>query len=956
MSLNLLYQNVRGLRTKTNDFASSIASLDSDILCVTETWLNDSINDAEIGGNNFQLFRRDRNYAVSGTTRGGGCLVLVKNDIVCTRVHQYESKIKNIEDIWVKIALPNSLFIYICTVYIIPTSSHGSYIEHFSKIKNAIETIGENAKIIILGDFNLPGVKWVDSTDGVEPIIINDTDSTNALIDMMIYSGLNQFNVISNLRGGILDLVLSNSEYGSLSVTKSDIFILPEDIFHPTLNVEIVAKTKFLKPKTYRKLNFKKANYNSINIEIAAIDWNFINNIPSEVAVVEFYMKLTDIIAKNVPLTKSKFKHPQWFSSEVIKLLKNKEKLRIKWKNTGLDSDYTAYSEIRALGKSMIDECYKNYIVSIQENIPSNIKLFWSFTKNKKKTNSYPSELSLKDTKSSNNEQVCQMFAQFFKSTYSETTPQPNSLDHLNINNSNLSTRSKLNNIQFTAGEVESLLNQVDINKNGGPDGIPNIFLKNTAATLAAPLASIFNRSISSGVFPSNFKEANVMPIFKKGNKSEIINYRPVCILNSYSKIFEKLVHDKVYDFLKDSFDASQHGFMKNKSTTTNMSLYVNAIARNLDEGSETHAIYTDFSKAFDSVNFIILLRKLKLHGIDGHLLNWFETYLMGRKLRVIFNGSRSQEFSPPSGIPQGSVLGPLLFNIFINDLSKQLKNARLLFADDLKLWSKITSQRDTRNLQKDINTLNKWCKVNLLPLNASKCKFIAFSTRRNPFRAEYRIESTTLDQVYEISDLGIIIDSKLKFKTHCDTIFRKALKMLGFVMRMTEKFIDVRCLMLLYNSLIRSQLEYLSPIWSPYQLTYKHKIERIQKKFTRYLFFKLHIPYMEYKDRLKILEMISLEDRRQYFDMCLLHSIIHNQTLRPLSLQLSFRNVNKPNRNRFLFALPAARTYYGLMVDPVARLQRIFNFNFGEINIRFIPLKGLKLLLLRNLHNKLFT
>lgn len=958
---NLTYQNVRGLRTKTHTLTSNIANVDSDIICITESWLNDTVNDAELCSNEFQVFRRDRNYSACGTMRGGGCLMFIRNNISAVRAQIFESNIDFIEDLWIKIDTHSSP-LYICTIYITPTTDHIRYTEHFQGVVDAIDKMDVNARIIIVGDYNLSNIGWTNSPHGIEPVIAEQSIATDALVEMMMYAGFNQFNTIKNAHNGVLDLVLSNLDYHQFKVFRSDFPVMQEDGYHPTLSVDFNINAKFLKVKKVQKRNFKKANYDSINNELSSVDWRFTNQLSVQLAVDKFYDILNGIIARNVPISKHNNKHPQWYSLELINLLRRKERARVKWKKSRLDADYGSYSELRRLAKIETSSSYDNYIINLQNNIPNNIKLFWSFTKDKRKTNSYPPEFTLNNNKSSESVEICQMFSQHFKSTYSNNNSQQTFATH-RTSHSNTNTHptfasqrtshsqnphlNKLNTLHFSLGNVESLLTSVDVNKNGGPDGIPNSFLKNTASHLAIPLTNIFNKSIESGIFPKQFKNANVTPIFKKGDKTDITNYRPICILNAFSKIFEKLVHDRTLNFLNNIFDKNQHGFMKNKSTSTNTALFVNSVAKNLERNIETHAIYTDFAKAFDSVDFSILLRKLKSYGIDGNLINWFETYLTNRNLRVAFNGSFSTSFSPQSGVPQGSVLGPLLFNIFINDLGKHLKNSYLLFADDLKIYSKILSLNDIIELQRDLVRLSDWCKLNRLKLNIDKCKFISFTLKRNPHNAIYYIDSTPLEQVYVVKDLGILIDSKFKFNYHIDHIFRKSLKMLGFIFRVTSKFTNSNCLKLLYNSLVRSHLEFQTPTWTPYQSTYKHKLERVQRKFTRHLYYKLYIPYTDYNSRLIELRMLSLADRRKFYDIRFLHSILHNNSLTQLFAQLNFRQYTRNIRNRRLFRLSPTRTYYGRMTDPVARLARLFNNEFESIDILHISYDRLKITLL---------
>lgn len=281
---------------------------------------------------------------------------------------------------------------------------------------------------------------------------------------------------------------------------------------------------------------------------------------------------------------------------------------------------------------------------------------------------------------------------------------------------------------------------------------------------------------------------------------------------------------------------------MKARSTGSNLIEYINYISKALDRGLEVHAIYTDFSKAFDTVDHTILIAKLKKFGITDSLLHWFESYLSNRTLFVSFNGSVSSKFTTMSGVPQGSVLGPILFNIFINDLSEKLNCNFLLFADDLKIYTTITSIYDCIMLQNDINALFNWCGVNNLKLNIQKCNFMAFTNRIIPLQTNYFIDGEELVKPDSVKDLGVIIDSKLKFDLHIDYIVIKSYRMLGFIMRTTKQFNNSDCIKLLYNALVRSNLEYNTYVWTPFQSNHILKLERIQRNFTRQLAFKFNL------------------------------------------------------------------------------------------------------------------
>lgn len=277
--------------------------------------------------------------------------------------------------------------------------------------------------------------------------------------------------------------------------------------------------------------------------------------------------------------------------------------------------------------------------------------------------------------------------------------------------------------------------------------------------------------------------------------------------------------------------------------------------------------------------------------------------------------------------------MGPLLFNIYINDLSEKLKCYFLLFADDLKIFVKVKSFSDIIKLQNDIDALYEWSVLNKLQLNIQKCNTIIYSNRMSHQRPLYFMNGSYLRELSEIKDLGVTFDSKLKFDRHIDQIVKKSYSMLGFIMRTTSNFNNHSCLQFLYNSLVRSRLEYNSFIWNPYQLTYKLKIERVQRKYTRLLQFRLHQNPIPYNDRLIFFNMMELEKRREYFDSCMLHKVVHDHNSVTHSRPI-FRVNHYSNRINATFNPKTSSTDYGLHRNPITRSQLLFNRKFNHINI----------------------
>lgn len=510
MSMDIIYQNVRSLRNKTTEFFNMLSNADADIISVTETWLNDDCENSELSSINYQIFRRDRNYTLSHTIRGGGVLTAIRSDILAFRLESAETSLKFIEDIWIKIILPDTT-LYVCTVYISPHADPRQYNAFFDQIKENITNFGSSSKIMILGDFNLPNINWYDSNNNsVEPYLLSRSETYEHFVDMLDLCSLHQFNQVRNSNNAILDLVLSNTEFdGTVVERTSDSIINKEDIHHPTLYINIKTKISYLKCKNHRKLNYRRADYIKINDELSHTNWDFINEMSVNDSVDRFYAILFNSINKHTPKFYTKKKNPFWFTPEINRILRKKEYFRLKWKSTQNHIYYSEFSKLRQKAKQMISISFETHMNHIQTTMPNNVKIFWAYTKSKRKSNTYPNELSYNNVSSSNPITICNMFGDFFKSTYSaDNSTQSNSNENNNSNN---------NAITLTLNNVLNTLNAIDPNKNGGPDGIPNIFLINTAQSISYPLYLIFKNHSKREVFQINLKRQMLHRFSKKG-------------------------------------------------------------------------------------------------------------------------------------------------------------------------------------------------------------------------------------------------------------------------------------------------------------------------------------------------------------------------------------------------------------------------------------------------------
>ncbi|RVE50535.1 hypothetical protein evm_004864 [Chilo suppressalis] len=504
-----------------------------------------------------------------------------------------------------------------------------------------------------------------------------------------------------------------------------------------------------------------------------------------------------------------------------VRCIQYESKCEDVWFKNPLDD--TSFRILKTRCNQLAQSSYNSYIESIETSLTSNPRLFWSFLKQKRKgCSSYPSAMTYKDKIAHTGSEICNAFASCFSSVYDcdFNSANMNATCSLVYDASGSQT---LHDVTITTGMVEKALKALDPRKGAGPDGLPSSFVASCHEVLAEPLSLIYNKSLRTGIFPSIWKEALIVPVYKSGDKTSVNNYRPISLLSIFGKVFEVLVHPFLAWHFKNILLPQQHGFIRSRSTVKNLAGFVSDLVAAVDHGTPVDVIYTDFSRAFDKVDHKTLVSKLFRYGIFGNLLNWCESYLTERSSRVVLNGFISSSFLIASGVPQGSHLGPLFFNAFINDVASCFLNSKIhLYADDLKIVRLINNVNDPILLQEDLNRFSSWCKVNSMKLNVSKCSYRHFSRRKSPYFNTYKINNDIIGEVDVIRDLGVFMDQKLRFHIHIDKITIKSFKLLGFVLRNCKEFRQASSKIAVFNTLVRSGLEYCSVIWTPYYEVHK--------------------------------------------------------------------------------------------------------------------------------------
>ena len=427
--------------------------------------------------------------------------------------------------------------------------------------------------------------------------------------------------------------------------------------------------------------------------------------------------------------------------------------------------------------------------------------------------------------------------------------------------------------IEITPAVVLNKLMAIQNSKSPGPDGWPIAIIKSVSEFISVPLSILFNKSLNSGTLLPDWKCANVTPIHKKGARNLACNYRPVSLTSIFSKLMESIIKDHILIHLSTNNLLSPHqfGFIPGRSCSTQLLLLLDYLTSHLDNGYSIDVIYLDFQKAFDTVPHRRLLQKLISFGIHGNVLKWIESFLSNRRQQVVLNGHKSCFIPVTSGVPQGSVLGPLLFIMFVNEIPSIVSSPALMFADDTKIFRVIRNGEDYTALQNDLDLLHRWSQQWQLKFNVSKCKHLHFGPAHH--NGPYYLNGILIDTVISHSDLGILFNDQLKFHDYTTQVTTKANRVLGLIKKSFE-YLDSNMLTQLFSTLVRPILEYNNIIWGPHYIVDKRKVEKVQRRATR-LFPHLHDK--SYAERLTLLSLPSLQYRRLRGDLIFLYKVLNN-------------------------------------------------------------------------------
>ena len=690
--------------------------------------------------------------------------------------------------------------------------------------------------------------------------------------------------------GNTLDLIFTNNKrlFHSFNTNET----LQSVSHHKIIEVATLYKSNVLKfQNSDRKFDtpFDKLNYfsedvdwDNLNSALMEYNWSFdFKSLHPTDMLNKLYDICEDISLKTVPPRKSSSKAKTSNIPKDRRILMRRRRKINKYLNQIIKNGRRSklLKELREIEKKLQDS-YKAHTtkreqVAIQ-SIKRNSKYFFTYAKkfSKIKSSIGPLKLSTSDEFVYENKKMADILKGQYTSVFS--TPTEKLIDPQSLFIERELGKSHLCDIVFDEDNIIEAIDSISPNSAAGPDGFPALLLKQCKYALAKPLYLIWRKCLDLGITPNSLKLGLITPIHKGGSSSDPVNYRPIALTSHIIKLFEKVVRTKIVEFLDEnkSFNPSQHGFRSGRSCLSQLIAHHDKILSLLEEGHNVDVVYLDFSKAFDKLDFNITLKKLHSLGISGKLGKWLFSFLTDRYQTVVVNGEKSDTAPVISGVPQGSVLGPLLFLILLGDIDEGILYSFLSsFADDSRLGKGIISINDTMQLQQDLITIYEWSKANNMSLNDSKFELLRYGHNKEIKNSTHYLSNngTMIEMKEHVKDLGVYMSSDATFNEHISNLVITVKDLTSWILR-TFKSRGRTEMLTLWKAMIIPRLDYCSQLWNPSQTGQIQQLEEIQRSFIR----KIRGSHgKDYWEDLDCFNLYSLQRRRERYRVIYTWSIL---------------------------------------------------------------------------------
>lgn len=825
LELSVFHVNIRSLNANYNKLLEFLHCLNCvfDAIILTEVWSN-----LQYYSN---LFNDYEFFSDPPLSKAGGVVMYVKKQLKPRYLSDLKTvpasnSISTCENIWVEINVGKSKY-FLAGYYRHPGTSAADFIDALSI---TLDKLKNSNKVYFFGDLNLDLMKY--DIDNNVTKYINELLNFNFLPYVLLPTR------ITSTSATILDHVFSNNYNDSKYSHKTG--LLCSDISDHMANfLFLTAENRKSRDGTSMtndsnenkiyKRSFSEANIRSFCYSLNNVDWSILyekEDVDSVYNIFESVISSCYNDSFTIIKCKSKSKDKIWLTQSLIKSINTKCILYKKWAKSKKVKDENKYKEFSRELKAKLRKAEKNYYYKLFDNKVNNTKLIWKnlnkvFNKVSNKE-TIIDEIIVNDSVIKEPSDICNHFNEYFCNVgfnlAKNSVNRPN--DFKNYLNSTVANSFFCSDISME--ELKSTLLSLKSSKSSVGDSLSSFLLKQCSDYLCEPLLYICNLSFSKGVFPTKLKASKVVPIFKKGSKSLMSNYRPISITSPFSKVLEKLMHSRLISFL-DKFQILyeyQFGFRKHFSTTLALTDVVNMIQNETYNKNYVLAVFMDLQKAFDTLNLEILIEKLQYYGIRGVPLLWFKSFLQNRTQFTFVNGISSTPIETKCGVPQGTVLGPLMFIMYINDIAKIVNKSSLkLFADDSNLFvvaNNINSLFEYAN--EELGLISDWLSANKLYVNYEKTNYMIFQPgkyNQNLVCSHNKLmfNNHVLERIFVTKYLGVLIDDQLLWTEHIKNLVNKIGSVIGIIYRNND-LLPLHCKKSIYFALVHSNLLYCVEVY----------------------------------------------------------------------------------------------------------------------------------------------